>query len=877
MGELIRREAASAPLPFSGERLTAAVAGHQVEIEHYHRYLLARDFCRDRDVLDVASGEGYGTALLAQVARSAVGVEIDPAVVAAARAEFARPNLRYEQGDARALPLPDASVDVVVSFETLEHILEQDVFIGELRRVLRPGGLLVMSTPDRDVYSAAGMPPNPYHVLELTRAEFEVLLRRHFAHAVFAMQRPLIGSVVIGAHGAVASRFFERRGDTHIEADDHLPRAPYLLGLASDGDLQPLPVSVYIHRSDLDTDMRGRADAEMRLGAAEAARADAEARAEAARSAVDAEKSGGEAARAEAKAQAETARAEAERSAAEAGHRLSAAQEQAAVARNEAAAARQGARAAAARAERAERRIAELERQGASVAAEHSVRESAHQAAIGRKEEELASVAAGATHAEENLQAVFRSTSWRMTAPLRRAGSRSPTLARYARRGVKLAWWTLTLQLPRRYRAWRGARGPAPRSAAPARLGAPAEAAPPTGDGGPPPLRAPITLACSEAPLVSVIIAPVDDVNSTWRCLASIAAHPPRSPVEVIVVNDARLGPNDVNALARVQGIRLIRNDVAEGRVPGRVLAARIARGEFLHFLGDMAEVAPGALDALVDLLEARPKAGMAGSKLLAPRGRMRQAGGIVWDDASGTDCGQGDDPGRPEHNYVREVDYCSCVSIMVRRSVFESVDGFDDGLSPGFLQDADLAFRVRAKGLSVLFEPLSVVICHEDFFSRPGATRDLGVDQPGDAARFLDRWSNVLSREHFAPHEHELRARDRGWDRKVILIVDHMVPEPDRDAGSRSSMGILRSLVDAGWVVKLWPYNRAYNPSYTPPLEALGVEVLDQRWPGDLGTWMRGHGGELDHVMLMRPEIAEAVLPEVTRGYSRSPELLWR
>ena len=104
-------------------------------------------------MLDVASGEGYGTALLAQVAGSAVGVEIDPDTVTAARAEFQRPNLRYEQGDARALPVPDDSIDVVVSFETLEHLAEHDVFLSELRRVLRLDGLLIISTPDRDAYS----------------------------------------------------------------------------------------------------------------------------------------------------------------------------------------------------------------------------------------------------------------------------------------------------------------------------------------------------------------------------------------------------------------------------------------------------------------------------------------------------------------------------------------------------------------------------------------------------------------------------------------------------------------------------------------------------------------------------------------------------
>ena len=90
MGELIRREVASRPAVFSGERLTSTGFG-QVETEHYHRYLLARDYCHGRDVLDVASGEGYGTALLAQVARSAVGIEIDTATVQSAAVEFARP------------------------------------------------------------------------------------------------------------------------------------------------------------------------------------------------------------------------------------------------------------------------------------------------------------------------------------------------------------------------------------------------------------------------------------------------------------------------------------------------------------------------------------------------------------------------------------------------------------------------------------------------------------------------------------------------------------------------------------------------------------------------------------------------------------------
>src|ERR1700722_17949262 len=120
MQENFPREVAANPEPFTGERLTASVHG-KIEIEHYHRYLFSRGFCRDRDVLDVASGEGFGAAQLAQVARQVVGVEFAGATVRNAAENFQRPNLCFVQADARSLPLSDASIDVVTLFETIEH------------------------------------------------------------------------------------------------------------------------------------------------------------------------------------------------------------------------------------------------------------------------------------------------------------------------------------------------------------------------------------------------------------------------------------------------------------------------------------------------------------------------------------------------------------------------------------------------------------------------------------------------------------------------------------------------------------------------------------------------------------------------------------
>ncbi len=253
LGEIIGREQAHDTLAFTGERMTGAVSG-QTEFEHSHRYLLARDLCRAKDVLDIASGEGYGAALLAQTARSVLGVEISAASVAHAVAAYPRDNLRFAEGDAVLIPASDASFDAVVSFDTIEHFAAHERFIGEVRRVLRPGGIFIISTPDRDIYSPPGSLANPYHVRELSRTEFAAMLGSSFRHVALLGQRPLLGSVIVAepASGAHAPfRTFERRGEDHFEQCDGLPRALYWFALASDAELPALGSSVFIDSSHL--------------------------------------------------------------------------------------------------------------------------------------------------------------------------------------------------------------------------------------------------------------------------------------------------------------------------------------------------------------------------------------------------------------------------------------------------------------------------------------------------------------------------------------------------------------------------------------------------------------------------------------------------
>jgi ubiquinone/menaquinone biosynthesis C-methylase UbiE len=181
-------------LEWTGERLVTDVEGVLGVAEHLHRYALACEFVKGKKVLDIASGEGYGSNLLSKNAEHVTGVDISEEAVSHANDKYAKgSNLIYKVGSASKIPLDDASVDIVTSFETLEHTTEHDEFLSEIKRVLVPGGLLIMSTPDTVPYKVRE-PINPYHVKELTTQEFEQLINRYFENSEFFAQRCLIGS-----------------------------------------------------------------------------------------------------------------------------------------------------------------------------------------------------------------------------------------------------------------------------------------------------------------------------------------------------------------------------------------------------------------------------------------------------------------------------------------------------------------------------------------------------------------------------------------------------------------------------------------------------------------------------------------------------------
>ncbi len=182
-------------LNFTGERFTPEVRG-AIGYEHWHRYCAVAQCTRGKRVLDAACGEGYGSALLARDALTVTGVDVAASAIEHARSRYAAPNLRFVAGSVTALPLADASIDLVVSFETIEHLAAQREMLAEFRRVLVPDGVLIISSPNRPVYSAQEGPENHFHVRELDRAELRALLAVDFPVQSWHAQRVLAHSVL---------------------------------------------------------------------------------------------------------------------------------------------------------------------------------------------------------------------------------------------------------------------------------------------------------------------------------------------------------------------------------------------------------------------------------------------------------------------------------------------------------------------------------------------------------------------------------------------------------------------------------------------------------------------------------------------------------
>jgi 2-polyprenyl-3-methyl-5-hydroxy-6-metoxy-1,4-benzoquinol methylase len=227
---------------YTGERLETFILTRDA-VDHLHRYAIAKTYVKNKKVLDIACGEGYGSNLLSETASVVFGVDIAADAIEKAKLKYKKENLLFKRGSTSAIPLEDCSVDVVISFETIEHHNKHEEMMAEIKRVLKPSGIAMVSTPDKHYYSDVRNFKNKFHIKELYKDDFIALMAKNFSNLQVLNQQYVNGNSVIQDEEIAVKMKFYNGSFLKIIEEKSVPM--YLIGVASNSDFEKQSSTIF--------------------------------------------------------------------------------------------------------------------------------------------------------------------------------------------------------------------------------------------------------------------------------------------------------------------------------------------------------------------------------------------------------------------------------------------------------------------------------------------------------------------------------------------------------------------------------------------------------------------------------------------------------
>jgi len=375
-------------------------------------------------------------------------------------------------------------------------------------------------------------------------------------------------------------------------------------------------------------------------------------------------------------------------------------------------------------------------------------------------------------------------------------------------------------------------------------------------------LRGELVFPMAENPVVSIVIPVHNKFEVTYNCLASLLLAPNQASFEIIIVDDASTDQT-LKLKDLIIGVTVLRNEENIGFVRSCNRGAAAMHGQYVIFLNNDTEVTSCWIDELLHVFQAFPAAGLVGSKLLYPDGRLQEAGKFIYRDQCCNN-GQGQNPNNSSYNYTQEADYISSTSIMLPRVVWEELGGFDEFFAPAYFEDADLAMRVKKSGRKVYYCPFSEVIHFEGQSNGVSAMHD-GVNryQLLNEKKFRTRWAKELLQRPLGP---DVKAATVSGVLFRVLVIDANTPRPDNNAGSHAALQEMRLLQSLGGRLTFLPENLAYLGHYTEALQRRGIECVYAPYGGPVSNFIAERGSEFDVIYITRYHVAQRYIDVIRR-----------